>query len=99
MASSRASLKRRLLDLLKEDEEFRLTVAGYLGLEEALRGIRSTQEELTRLREDMIAGFKRHDEELAKLWSELTRLREDMMRGFELVERHIAALGARWGIM
>ncbi|MEM4384852.1 MAG: DUF3782 domain-containing protein, partial [Candidatus Caldarchaeum sp.] len=34
----------------------------------------------------------RHDEELAKL-------REDMMRGFELMNRHLDALGARWGIM
>ncbi|MEM4478228.1 MAG: DUF3782 domain-containing protein, partial [Candidatus Korarchaeum sp.] len=73
--------------------------------------------ELAKLREDMTAGFRRHDEELAKLWSELAKLREDMtagfrrhdeelaklredmMRGFELVERHIAALGARWGIL
>ncbi|MEM4374828.1 MAG: DUF3782 domain-containing protein [Nitrososphaerota archaeon] len=40
----------------------------------------------------MIAGFRRHDEEIAKL-------REDMTRGFELVNRHLDALGARWGIM
>jgi hypothetical protein len=29
----------------------------------------------------------------------MNRLREDMIRGFELVERHISALGARWGLM
>ena len=30
---------------------------------------------------------------------ELVRLREDMNRGFMLVERHISALGTRWGLM
>ena len=47
---------------------------------------------MNKLREDMVAGFKRHDKEISKL-------REDMVRGFELVERHISAFGARWGIM
>ncbi|MEM3929991.1 MAG: DUF3782 domain-containing protein [Candidatus Korarchaeum sp.] len=167
MVDSRIPLKRKFLDLLREDEEFRFAVAGYLGLDETLRSLRLVQEELAKLREDMTAGFRRHDEELAKLWSELAKLREDMtagfrrhdeelaklwselaklredmtagfrrhdeelaklwselaklredmtagfrrhdeelaklredmMRGFELVERHIAALGARWGIL
>jgi len=34
-----------------------------------------------------------------KLREDMNRLREDMIRGFELVERHISALGARWGLM
>ena len=55
-------------------------------------GFRRYDEQLAKLREDMNAGFKRHDEELAKL-------REDMNAGFMLVERHIFALGARWGLM
>ena len=67
-------------------------------------------EEIRRLREDMNRGFKRHDEEIAKLRKdmvegfrrhdeEIRKLREDMNRGFMLVERHISALGARWGLM
>ena len=40
----------------------------------------------------MTKGFERHDRELAKL-------REDMMKGFGLVNRHISAIGARWGVM
>ena len=40
----------------------------------------------------MVEGFKRHDQELI-------RLREDMAKGFELVNRHISALGARWGLL
>jgi hypothetical protein len=34
-----------------------------------------------------------------KLWEEIAKLREDMKNGFELVERHINALGTRWGMM
>jgi hypothetical protein len=75
-----------------------------------VEGFRRYDGELIRLREDMVEGFRRHDIELAKLREdmvegfkrhvvELARLREDMIRGFELVERHITALGARWGIM
>lgn len=100
------SLKEEFLSLLEKDKEFRYAVAGLLGLEEILKRLDKHEEELVKLRkeqirlreeqikmrEDMIAGFKRHDEELAKL-------REDMNKGFMLVERHISALGARWGLV
>ena len=86
------SLKEEFLSLLERDKEFRYAVAGLLGLEETLRRLDRNEQELVKLREDMNEGFKRHDEELA-------RLREDMNRGFMLVERHISALGARWGLM
>jgi len=92
-------LKTRILKLLREDEEFRYAVAGLIGLEEILRRLDrheseliKLREDMNKLREDMIEGFKRHD-------AEITKLREDMNRGFELVERHISALGSRWGIM
>ncbi|MCD6239974.1 DUF3782 domain-containing protein [Candidatus Bathyarchaeota archaeon] len=104
------SLKDEFLTLLEKDKEFRYAVAGLLGLEEILRRLDRNEQELVRLREDMNAGFRRHDEEIAKLREdmnagfkrydeELARLREDMNRGFMLVERHISALGARWGLM
>ena len=60
--------------------------------EDMVTGFKRHDEEIAKLREDMVIGFKRHDEEIAKL-------REDMVRSFELVERHISAIGARWGIM
>ncbi|MEM2170055.1 MAG: DUF3782 domain-containing protein [Candidatus Bathyarchaeia archaeon] len=113
-------LKSRFLRLLKEDEEFRYAVAGYIGLAEILRRLEEHDkkfneilarldrheemlikhselfekhwQEIVKLREDMLLGFRRHDEEMA-------RLREDMNRGFMLLERHISALGARWGLM
>jgi len=110
-------LKSRMLRLLREDEEFRYAVAGLLGLEEILKRLDRHEAELVRLREDMnklredmLEGFRRYDGELIRLREdmlegfrrhdiELAKLREDMIRGFELVERHISALGARWGIM
>ncbi len=149
-------LKRRILNLLKEDLEFRYAVAGLIGMEEILkkldrhseelarlredmnevfkeiaklradtnkgfaeltklredmnRGFERYDAELTKLREDMNRGFERYDAELARLRedmnkgfarydAELVRLREDMNKGFELVERHISALGARWGLL
>jgi hypothetical protein len=85
---STRELKSRILKLLREDEEFRYAVAGLLGLEEILKRLDRHEAELVRLREDM-----------NKLREDMNRLREDMIRGFELVERHISALGARWGLM
>lgn len=76
-----AELKRRVLRLLREDEEFRYAVAGLIGLDEVLRRL------------------DRHEAELVKLREDMNKLREDMVRGFELVNRHISALGARWGLM
>jgi len=87
-----AELKRKVLKLLKEDLEFRYAVAGLIGIEEILRRLDKHGAELARLREDMNRGFERHDKELA-------RLREDMNRGFALMERHISALGTRWGLI
>jgi hypothetical protein len=47
----------------------------------------------------MTKGFERHDREIQRLTEEMNKLREDMTKGFELVNRHISAIGARWGIM
>jgi hypothetical protein len=128
-------LKEEFLDLLERDRSFRYAIAGLIGIEEVLRRLDKHEEELVRLREDMVAGFRRHDEilekhaqeiaklredmvagfrrhdeEIAKLREdmvagfrrhdeEIAKLREDMNKGFMLVERHVSALGARWGIV
>ncbi len=101
-----AEFKKKILKLLREDEEFKYAVAGLIGLDEILKRLDKHEEELiklredmNKLREDMVAGFRRHDEEMAKLREDLNKLREDMNKGFELVNRHISALGARWGLM
>jgi hypothetical protein len=107
------TLKEEFLALLEKDKEFRYAVAGLLGFEEILRRLDKHEEELVKLREEMnklredlnrlgenmLLGFKRHDEELVKLREEMNKLREDMLRGFELMNRHLDALGARWGLM
>ncbi|PUA31366.1 MAG: hypothetical protein B9J98_06745 [Candidatus Terraquivivens tikiterensis] len=49
--------------------------------------------------DEILKKLDRHEEELVKLREDMNKLREDMMRGFELLNRHISALGARWGLM
>ena len=78
-------LKKELLELLEKDVEFRYAVAGYLGLSEIMKRLDKFAEELTKLREDMNAGFKRHD-------GELTKLREDMNRGFKRHDEELTKL-------
>ena len=71
-----------------------------------IQGLREEQakfrEEQTKIWEE-IQGLKEEQvrlrEEQTKIWKEIGRLRSDMERGFELVNRHISALGARWGLM
>jgi len=74
--------------------------------EDMIKGFERHDRELAKLREDMMKMFQKHEERFAKIeeeirriWQEIDRLREDMNRGFELVNRHISALGARWGLM
>ncbi len=77
-----------MLRLLKEDEEFRYAVAGYLGLSEILKKMSELEErmdkhfeELVRLREDMNELKKETNllrEETNNLRMETNRLREDM---------------------
>ncbi|MGB9759475.1 MAG: PD-(D/E)XK nuclease family protein [Thermoproteota archaeon] len=52
-------------------------------------------EEVRSLREGQNELWKNQ----TKLWEEVRSLREDMNKGFGLIERHISALGARWGLM
>jgi len=82
-----SQLKRKFLELLRKDEEFRYAVVGLLSLEEILKRLDRHEEQLVKLREDM-----------NKLREDMNKLREDMNRGFELIEMRISALGARWGL-
>ena len=111
MAAS-GKLKERVLSLLKEDDEFRLAVAGLLGLYAIL-------DELKKLREDFNTFAKEQErrwEENNRKWEmaekrfevielELKKLREDFNRLYESVmgrmdafEKRLIALGARWGV-
>ena len=88
MAIGRAELKREILELLKTDEEFRLAVAGLIGLDEILRRL----EEHDRKFNEILERLDRHEAELAKLREDLNALREDMNRGFERYDRELARL-------
>ncbi|MEM2920582.1 MAG: DUF3782 domain-containing protein, partial [Candidatus Nitrosocaldus sp.] len=44
-------------------------------------------------------GFKRHDEEFARVWKSIEDLRRDMQDGFKRLDLKVSALGARWDIM
>lgn len=86
-------LKRQFLELLERDKEFRLAVAGYLGLSEALtrlesveRGIESLLEEMKKLREDqqkMWEEIRSLRESQNKLWEEVKALREGQNKLWE----------------
>jgi hypothetical protein len=52
------NLKTKMLRLLKEDEEFRYAVAGLIGMEEILKRLDRNEQEMARLREDMIKGSR-----------------------------------------
>ena len=75
-----AKLKEEFLKLLKEDEEFRYAVAGYIGLERFWKEIKSLREEANKiwkeiklLREEQILMR----EEQTKIWREIEKLREE----------------------
>ncbi len=64
-------LRKELLRLLKEDEEFRLAVTGLLGIDEILKAIKSLQEQMVKLQEQVakqgeaILALQRSHEKLA----------------------------------
>jgi len=81
-------LKKKMIKLLREDEEFRLAVAGLLGLDTILN-------ELKKLRED----FNRHIEleekrweENSKRWEENNRRWEEAYKRFEAIEAELRSL-------
>ncbi|MEM4232148.1 MAG: hypothetical protein QXM77_06415, partial [Candidatus Nitrosocaldus sp.] len=47
-----------------------------------LQEIKSLREEANVLRKDMLEGFRRHDEEFARVWQSIEKLRQDMLEGF-----------------
>ena len=80
MDLSLQELKRRFLRLLDEDEEFRYTVAGYLGLSEILRRLDRIEEEQVRLREEQLRMREDFNKRFEAHEAELRALREDFNR-------------------
>jgi len=85
-----AGLRQELLNLLRQDEEFRLAVAGLLGLE-------ATLSELKKLREDFLGFVKEQEkrweennkrwEENNKRWEENNKRWEEAFKRFEELEK------------
>ncbi len=82
-------LKKNIIKLLKEDEEFRYTVAGLIGYDAILKSLdehdkkfNEILQEIAKLRQDM-------KNESAKVWDEIARLREDMKNEFSKVWQEI----------
>ena len=76
-------LRKEVLRLLKEDEEFRLAVTGLLGIDEILKAIKSLQEQMVKLQEQVV---KQGEAILA------------LQRSHEKLAASITALGYRYGI-
>jgi hypothetical protein len=74
-------IKKRLLKLLKEDEEFRLAVAGLLGLEETLKALKSLQEQVAKHTE----AIKALQEQVAKHTEAITSLQEHVAKQGEAI--------------
>jgi hypothetical protein len=89
------TIKEEFLSLLERDREFRYAVAGLIGLGEVLRRLDEHGERMVKIEEEL-AKLR---EDMNRLREDMNKLREDMNRSFMLVERHISALGTRWGLM
>jgi len=83
-------LRKEVLRLLKEDEEFRLAVTGLLGIDEILKAIKSLQEQMVKLQEQMV----KLQEQVAKQGEAILALQ----RSHEKLAASITALGYRYGI-
>ena len=92
-AEDLARLKRQFLELLERDKEFRLAVAGYLELSEALKSLESIEKNIEKLWEStnklweevkaLREGQNRLWENTNKLWEEVKNLRENQQKMWE----------------
>jgi SMC interacting uncharacterized protein involved in chromosome segregation len=90
-------LKRQILELLEKDKEFRLAVAGYLGLSETLTRLESVEKNIERMLEEVKKLREGQDrlwesvnklwENSNKLWEEVRALREGQNKLWENVSR------------
>jgi len=83
-------LKRQFLELLEKDKEFRLAVAGYLGLSETLMRLESVEKSIKELLEEVKGlreGQNKLWESVNRLWEEVKALREDQNKLWENTNR------------
>jgi hypothetical protein len=88
---SGSELRRELLRLLREDEEFRYAVAGLLGLEEILKRLGEHDRKFN----EITARLEEHDRKFNELLERIRRVEEAL----EALSRQVQALGVRWGLL
>ena len=91
-SASREELRREFLELLREDEEFRLAVAGLIGLSEILAELRRLREDFSKRFEALERKMIEHDkhfEVLEKKLLEHDKRFEEMNRRFEAIEKKL----------
>ena len=85
-----SDLKREIIRLLKEDEEFRYTVAGLIGLQEVLKrldGIEEEQRELRKEQQRLREDFNKLREDFNEMLKEIRELKRSYRRLERAVER------------
>jgi regulator of replication initiation timing len=85
-----ASIKRRFLELLDKDEEFRLVVAAKLGLSEEYEKLDAMQHTIEKLVEEVKAlreGQEKLWQNVDKLWLEVKALREGQEKLWQNVDK------------
>jgi hypothetical protein len=101
---TREELRRELLRLLKEDEEFRYAVAGLLGLEEVLKRLDENTKAIRRLQEQVAENTKTIrslQEQVIEHSKAIRSLQEEIIKHSKLIERLISAvqaIGMRYGV-
>lgn len=100
-----SELKKKIIDMLEKDKEFRYTVAGLIGYGEILEKLDKHDRKFN----EILAWLKKHDErfeEHDKKFNEIVeelklhrgKLEEHDLR-FDTLIRKLDALGSRWGLM
>ncbi|BBG23039.1 Chromosome partition protein Smc [Sulfuracidifex tepidarius] len=84
------SLKKDFLELLEKDNEFRLTVMGYLGFKEIIDRLNKLDEKFDRQHEEIVKlneKFDRQHEEIVKLNEKFDRHEEEIKKIWEELKK------------
>lgn len=79
-----SKLKERMIKLLKEDIEFRYTVAGLIGLDEILKRLNKHDEKFI----EILERLDKHEERFIEILKRLDKHDERFIQIFERLDRH-----------
>jgi len=95
LPSELAELKKKFLELLEEDKEFRYTVAGYLGLSEIMKRLDAIEREQLELRKEqarMREDFKNMQETIEQILETLESHTKMLESHTKMLESHARIL-------